>query len=318
MTASMRLIIFFLSIFFILQPKASFSEEGQKFKPRISLVLTAGWGSVALNDINKCLGSVNNNKTFEYYREHYPDYIVGEIKKLNTSLYDWDAELRINLTSRFGIGIAASGLFHSGHLKRSNESSLTYTYPGGAGPQVHLYAYKPKIEAWMPPFKVTIYYTLPYSSKIDIFFDLGVGQYEGKMQEFFRLEVTPPDGSTDWITRYWESEYKSSLGFHGGLGIEYSLAKRLDLVAELQLRYAVISNFRGFVRRENSIGGYDESTGFLYYYTMFDLFLGARYADIEVWEKPPDYTVIDIADVRKAKIDLSGFSFRMGIRIGLF
>lgn len=319
MTERKKLIFFFLSLFFIFQTKDSFSEEAKKFKPRLSLVLTATSGSVALNDINRCLGSVNNNKTFEYCREHYPDYIIGEIKKLDTSLYDWDAELRINITSRISVGIAASGLFHSGPLKRSNESSVTYTYVGYAGPQVHFYGYKPKVEAWMPPAKLSFYYSFPYRSKMNIFFILGIGNYRGKVQEYFRFEVTPPDGGTDWTTRYWESERKSSLGFHGGAGIEYSLAERLALVAELQLRYAVISDFKGLVRRESLLGGkYSEKTGFLYYHTRFDLFLGARYADIDAWEKPPDYSIYDYADVRKAKIDLSGFSLKIGIKIGLF
>lgn len=308
-------IVILLFLFpFLLQ--FAYPEENKSFKSRFSIKFAMGGGSVALNDINKCLGSVNENKTFEYYREHFPDYIVGEIKKLDTSLYDWDAELKINLTSRIGVGIAASGLFHPGPLKRSNESSLTYT---SQVLQIHTYTYKPKVEAWMPPAKLAIYYNLPYRSKMNIFFTLGIGNYKGKMQEYYKIEVTPPGYDSEWSSRFWKSEQKSSIGFHGGAGIEYLLSKSLALVAELQLRHAVLRDFKGFAEDDNKyLGPHDARYGFLYYHTKEDLFLGARYADIEVWEIPPDYSPEFIANIRKAKLDLSGFSLRMGIRIGLF
>jgi hypothetical protein len=63
---------------------------------------------------------------------------------------------------------------------------------------------------------------------------------------------------------------------------------------------------------------FEESTGYLYYFTREDLYIGARRADLTVWEVPPDASIDFIMDVRKARLDLSGLSLRVGLRIMLF
>lgn len=136
--------LLFLSLIFFTKP--GHPEEIKKFRPILSLRLIGELGLVAVGDINKVLGSVNNNETFRYWREHDPKYIMGEIKRLNSWTLDGEAELRIDLTPRIGFGIAASGP----SFQRSGESSLTYTYPGSHGPQVHTFTYKTEIEASMP------------------------------------------------------------------------------------------------------------------------------------------------------------------------
>lgn len=298
-------------IFIFLLVKSVYPEEKKPFKPRFSIKLTEGWGSVAIGDINRSLKSVNNNYTFEYFRRNYPDYMVGEIKTLETNLSDWEAELRMEITPRISLGVATSAPF-----QRSNESSATYTM---IELQWQTYTYKPKIEVSMPVI-LRFYYSLLPRSKINILLNAGVGLYTGKMQEFFKLEVaSPPAYIPEWITRYWETERKSSFGLQGGAGIEYLLTKRLALVAEFQVRYAAIRNFWGgqlnVSKYEWIYGG---QIGYLYYFTKEELFLGARYADIEIFEELPEISDDFKDDFRKAVLDLSGYSFRIGLRIGLF
>ena len=61
-----------------------------------------------------------------------------------------------------------------------------------------------------------------------------------------------------------------------------------------------------------------EEAGSLYYFTRYDLGIDARYADLEVWETPPEITVWDLDDLRKAALNLSGVLLKIGIRIKLF
>ena len=288
------------------------SEDDVNSKSILSIRFSGGMNYLLLADINKCLSSVNNNKTFKYWRETDPSRIDGKIAQLNSWLPDWEAELMININPIIGVGIATSGAFN-----RQNESSLTYTYEGSAGNQITAIGYEPEIQVSMP-IKLSVYYALHPRKSRNIFFTAGIGYYEGRMKEYFKYEVTDPSGGYGWSTRYWETDNKYSLGFHGGVGMEYFLTKNLTLVMEACGRYVRINDFKARTRYETSDSLYIERAGSLYYFTMYDDGIGARYADLEVWEKPPELSIWDIDDVRKAALNLSGVLLRIGIRIKLF
>lgn len=116
------------------------------------------------------------------------------------------------------------------------------------------------------------------------------------------------------------------MGFHCGIGIEHPLLSRLFLTAELEFKYAQIKNFRAAGKywylsiRDYEVLQYDyeESTGWLYYCTEFDSALGVRYVNLYVWEVPPQGSWTWIGDIRRAKLDLTGISLRIGIKIRLF
>ncbi|MFX1537687.1 MAG: outer membrane beta-barrel protein [Promethearchaeota archaeon] len=288
------------------------SEDGMNFKSILSIRLSGRMNYLPLADINKCLNSVNNNETFKYWRENDPSRIDGKIAQLNSWLTDWEAELMININPVIGVGIATSGAFN-----RRNESSLTYTDVGSAGNQITAMSYEPEIQVSMP-IKLSVYYALHPRKSRNIFFTAGIGYYEGRMKEYFKYEVTTPSGGYGWSSRYWETQRKSSLGLHAGVGIELFFTRNLALVVESQGRYIKIRNFQGAALHEDSDSNYAEESGTLYYFTFWNPGIGAGYADLEVWKEPPEASIYYIANIRKAILDLSGFSFRVGIRIRLF
>jgi hypothetical protein len=100
--------------------------------------------------------------------------------------------------------------------------------------------------------------------------------------------------------------------------MELLLARNLALTAEVQWRYTRISNFRAIQQYETGYPSYEETTGWLYYFTKENLFIGSRHADLTVWEVPPYASVEFIMDVRKARLDLSGLSLLVGMKIRLF
>jgi opacity protein-like surface antigen len=307
-----KLTLFLLVFLCILISKAGYSEDNKRSKARFSLKLTGGFGFIAIGDVNKVLGSVNNNETFEYWREHDPKYIVGKIEKLNNWTPDWEAEFRIDFTPKIGVGIATSGPF-----RRSGESLLTYTYPGSAGPQVHTFTYKTEIRVSMP-VRLNFYYSPNPGARRTIFFIAGIGYYSGKMSGYRNFEMIWPTGGLYSETYNWETQRKSSLGFHAGAGMEYALIKNLALIMEIRGSFARISGFNGTMSYENNFGLSFNTIGALYYFSMWDDWIGARYSGLEVWEKPPELSFRDLTRIRKAILDLSGLSIRIGIKIKLF
>lgn len=291
----------------------AFSKEG-RYKPGFSIKLTYGTNRYSWGDINKCLESFNNNELFEYMRSYFPELISGEIIKLDNFASDWEAELRIDITRRFALSLAISET-----IIRKNESSLTYIDRHLIGDQISAWTYKPEVKV-STPVKLGIYYTLPFSSKININFNAGIGYYSAKVSEYRKLEEIYPSGNSEWVSRHWETNPKGVFGFHSGIGLEYSLIKNFALVVEVQRRYAKIKNLNGIMRGEAkySEGIYLEWKGALYFFNMWDLGIGTRYDDLEVWERPPDVSIRDLVDIRKAVLDLTGYSFRVGIRIRLF
>lgn len=117
------------------------------------------------------------------------------------------------------------------------------------------------------------------------------------------------------------------LGFHAGLELEYNLSKNLALVVEAQGRYVKLANFKGknqyFIQEWLPTGElYNtvryEVHGTLYYCTLEDPGLGARYADLLVWDKIPFVSIYFYDNIRKVKLDLSRFAVRIGLKLRLF
>ena len=291
----------------------AFSKEG-RYKPGFSIKLTYGTNRYSWGDINECLESFNNNELFEYMRSYFPELISGEIIKLDNFASDWEAELRIDITRRFALSLAISET-----IIRKNESSLTYIDRHLIGDQISAYTYKPEVKV-STPVRLGIYYTLPFSSKINITFNAGIGYYSAKVSEYMRYEKTLPTGETEWTVRDWETNRKRVCGFHGGIGLEFSLIKNFALVVEVQRRYVKLKDLKGIMQRESSRSeGIHEEKGNLYYFNIYDPGIWTRYDDLEVWTSPPDFSIWDgVRDIRKAVLDLTGYSFRVGIRIRLF
>ncbi len=301
---SILLFILFLS----LMVSPAYSQISDLFKPKLSIKLTGGFGSTAVGDMNTILASFNNMPRFQESRANYPDLISGEIRTLNTRILDSYLELRLDISPRIGLAIGTSMPY-----QRSNEGTIDWTIPEG---QRHLFTLRPKIQV-APPVLWSVYFGLLNSSRLNLQLCVGSGLYPAKISEYYRLEVFPPGFESAWGARYWESKYCSAVGVHGGIELDYHLTKAWSLVLETQMRYAQISDFSGTQYREGESGITDRESGSIYYYTRLEFYTGNRYADIEVME-PPGNGIEIPRNIRKATLDLSGFSFRIGIKLRLF
>ena len=317
-----------LILFFLVAAQATFlityADAGQGQIRHLSFRLTGGWGStIPVGDINTQLGSVNNNAAFVYWRQNDPSRVIGSIEIFDDQirLPEWEAELRFVLSSSFGVGLATSMPYN-----KTTESSVRYLIIENEDTQIIDYTYSPTISVG-PVLKFSLFYSLFEGQRLSTSLAAGAGYYSVRIKEYFGLGVIGPLGDYDTVDRDYSCRPAFPIGFHAGFSFSYKFARRLFLVLEGQWRYADFHKFTGTsqeVHNRWTSGGQlvqtdtNQRKGTLYYFTMEDLYLGARYADLRVWETIPDVSPFFIDDVRKSRLDLSRFSLRIGFELRLF
>ena len=290
-----------------------FPEERKTKNLGYSIKLTFGKRNVPIGDVNRALESFNNNDLFEWSRVYTPDQISGEIKTLNHDCLDWEVELRKHISPNLSLSFATSLV----PVFIKNESSLTYIYRGSVGDQTSAFTFKPKI-AWIP-LKFGLCYSLIRFSGIELILSAGIGYHITKVSQSKELHETYPLGGSEWVIWHWKAHNAGGFSFHTGISLELSITKKFAIVAEAQVRQAKMKNLKGKEWKESkNFGIHGEDKGTLYYFNKWDIGIGTRYDDLTVWKEPPFASIYSITDVRKAVLDLNGYSVRAGIRIKLF
>jgi len=288
------------------------SADGiRPYKSRFSLKLTGGGSFAAIGDMNSHLQSIDNNDTFKYWRTHDPTSISGEIKTLNNWGYDFELELMMKFNPKFSIGLAASAPFH-----RRNESTVIFTQqeiPAVGFQKINM-EYRPEIRL---PFliRLSFYYSWLSMTRFRANIMGGIGYYPVTLSEYIK-EITHThsimgDSMALDITD-WNAKEKYPFGFHGGIGMEYALSEEFSFVIDIQGRYIRFGNLRasGEFRQEAMTF---RRSGVLYYLTYWHPVIEAKYDKLDISE-----TEVGGENVRKAILDLSGFSLKVGIKVNLF
>jgi opacity protein-like surface antigen len=283
---------------------ACYAEEWEGTGSRFSLKLAGGARYAVVGDLNEYLDSFNQRAD-----------ICGKVAAVANWASDWEMELRMRLSSRFSLGLASSGFFN-----KKNPSSIFFYGGAVVDPETiksdSRVEFIPEIKAAMP-LGLNLYYSLCSGSRMNLLVNLGLGWYTGKMSDNYIASDFQSDGKIYFGTSYQAVENKFSLGFEGGLGLEYGVTDELALVVEVQGRFARISSLKGkeCVMVNNSLS---EQTGTLYYYKWAWFGSGPWYPVISVSESPPEGGIGSFKDVREARLDLSGFALRLGLRMRLF
>jgi len=299
-------VLLFFSLVFL--NRIASSEERENFKPRFSIKLSGGLGYIGFGDINTHLESYDN------YLSEMTNYEGGKTKALHYGS-DFEGEFRFDISSKFAIGIGIGFMTGKNKTYFEYEGPFPFHTPWEFGQSYFL---KPKVKTI--PFKLKIYYLLPISVRANFFLNVGSGYYFSKAS-LYKCHWSSAYAGW-WVIYTKEEKYDVSsngFGFHGGIGFEYSIANNLALVLEVQGRYARLSNLKG--NRYFSIGTfshYDEEEGTLY--------IGERdFTDEGYGENCPDLIISSskpsgegFRNIKEVSLDLSGITFRVGIRIKLF
>jgi len=282
------------------------SEDSKNFKPRFSIKLSGGLSGFTGGDINRHL------KTYDGYLSEMTYYSGGETKTLHFGS-DLEGEIRWDINPRFAL-VAGTGYIY-GEEKSYFEFEGSIPF-GGQFTYPQSYTILQKIK--VIPLKLGMHYTLPALSKVNFFFDMGICYYKGKASLW--KQHFSPEYAGYFIIYTKEEKFDleaNDIGFYGGIGIEFSIANNLALVLEVQGRYARLSLSgkkiysvweRPWVVEEG------------------DLYTGERdLLDEGYGEQCPDLIISrfrpsgdEFQNIRRAVLDLGGFSIKVGIRIKLF
>ena len=317
-----KLIILLFFFPFLIQ--SAYPEEEKPFKPRFSIKITGGSAYMSLGDINEYLDSKLKFSTEDAER-HWPVYYsyTDGIENIHYGL-NFEGDLRINIVLNFSIGIS------TGLIDARKESYSIFRGESYTTTTTIRESYEQKI--LITPFRLGIYYQLSLFKRTALLFNVGAGYYFARSTLYDYQH-----GATHWFIgdlyeRYWtEHTYKvngKNFGIHGGIGFEYTLGRNLSLVIEGQGRYAKIKELKGKDIMVTSGASWENGKtywtedkeiiyGTLWYYRwqseegIWRTYL--PFSDIKP-ELPPNAPP---HIVRKAMLDLSGFSVKIGIRIGL-
>ncbi len=219
-------------------------------------------------------------------------FIEGEIGSLKNS-FDFEGELVITLHPRIDISIGTGFIFSELNPKKPNfsiEKNLgTYEY-----------IYPMKVSAI--PTILSGYYLYPLNNRFKVYAKAGAGYIWAK---YIDREGNKKIDKDNYIFYSTQNTKAGGTILSGALGLIVESEQGINFFIESSFRKTNISNFTG----ESESG----LIGTLYFFDEFD-------SDLEFWQsKLQILTQEPLGDsfrsVKKAEIDLSGFSFKLGIII---
>jgi hypothetical protein len=153
-------------------------------------------------------------------------------------------------------------------------------------------------------------YGPPITAKVRLFIGAGLGYYIAKFDRFYRRE--PGDGY--WIDTEMTGK-SGGIGFEGEIGFEYSITKKVSILIEGCGRYAYISGLEGTQDRIDSNNWSDSLEAPYFYLEQYRAPFG-WFPAVTLSKATP--TGPDSRYAREAKLNFSGFTVRIGVKIHLF
>jgi len=271
-----------------------------KAKPRFSFKLAGGYGTMSTGDLNTVINSINNR-----LKDLGSAIIlskIGELEELNLGP-GFEGEFVINISEKVGIGIGSGYI----HRKKNSEAGLKY------GTLVSLGVTLESLVVAIP-VEISAYYFFPTKSKLNIYLKGGIGYYFGILKydsklnaEIATFNVSMRETSGDMRD--------NAMGFHGGIGFEYDIAKNIGLFVEGAGRYAKLKDWKGDETYIDFEGQTDEISGTLWLCETLNDRTEKYYPSFKVSKNKPSSEAESYRNIRKAEIDFSGFSLRLGLRI---
>jgi hypothetical protein len=285
----MKKLVVVCSIAFLLLFLLPSSAKAQYDTGRFSLKLYGGLNYLGGGDLNK--GAAGFGDTWFALFDGMGLSPSGEFGPANLGM-DFGGEFIYQFTPSIGIGLGV------GYLSATKSSTISYS-PTAAG--VELF-WKSALSAI--PITASFYYFMPSGGNLKFFFNVGLGYYLAKADFEHKFWLIIPAN--------WDAKTTGGgLGFHGGLGLEYSFSPMVGLIFEVKGRYASFSNFEGDVVWSYPWGGPSNTThGKLW---AVDENIGGSVGTVTwIWL---DSVSPAGTNPRNATVDFSGFAVNLGLVI---
>jgi len=257
----------------------------------------AGLGSVSTGDVAAGVRGIS-----DLLKVYYSSVGKFEVPSLGPDFY---AELIYHLSPSAGIGFGA-GYFFAGKQSSIQYSIDTLDISHTVDPKVGVI-----------PVTVTFHFFPALSSKIRLDIGAGAGLYIANLK--YEELISLSNLATGTLQYKYESGGRMGFGFQGGIGLEYALSPTLALVAGVQGRFASVTLADGkwVEQGTEAFGDYLESGNDhkAWYYDWTPVEGDRAYAQLVFQKDTPSGT--DLANVRQAKLGLTGFVFTVGIRVGI-
>jgi hypothetical protein len=318
-----------------------------KQKGLISLYLSGGASLINGGDLNGLIrGYSNYIKDWNAY--YQTDYSI--VWKEFRWIQNWKAEVLLNLSNSFSLGLGVEYLIgiQKGTMVLNDASSGTLNETS----DYYNYSLEDDFSSWPQPRLIVIpltcdlYYFIPVGKKAEVFVKGGVSYYWAKLKyrEFslqgyrYRADYYGNDGTFwySWIDNYSDNDtltYEAKckqLGYQAGIGLDLKVFPLVSLVVEANYRYVNFKDWSGngaeILSRAEESGRSDLGTtttsanesdswpGKIWYYEIYIPDLNKQYQRIGLYQDAPQAGDL-IKNVRKAEINLNGFSLRAGIKI---
>ena len=310
----------------------------------LSLKITGGMSWIGGGDLNRHLRGWKDYFQDRNVKPYSYDFNVGELHLW----WEGGLEMVYSLSPRFQMGLGLEYLDGSteGEMSSSVEYEMDYVNSSQDFGTISLEErriQRPRYQLRAIPLNFTLYYCFPFSTEGRAFIGLGAGYYFGKLnyREDYQYDFDYKDDNVlsgsllSFVDRYEtsgvyaEEARARSLGLHGKAGLCYRVYKNFHFVVEIMGRWASLENWEGNKRdafdwdhtwgfwganRENGSSD-EEHSGKLWMVKFRSDVTGKSYPRFVFSEEEPLFS--SYSEGKPARIDLSGISLRVGIRIGL-
>ncbi len=283
----------FLVLCFLLVATSSFAEDNPK---RFSLLLSGGYGTTGGGDMSKAFQGEN-----ELIRDVA---VLGGFTVTDTlQTASWGPEFEVEFLFRpfrnFGLCLGTGWLGKSEDARGAAKSSALGKFSIDWNTDYRLI-----------PVKLSVVYFLPAGAKLTAYAKAGAGYYFGRIKYSAAVEENFAGAGT------WELDEgtatNSSFGFHGGLGLEYSVSPALSIFLEAQGRYVRMNDWTADQKHSDPTSSISQ-TGTFWYAERFQADFGKSYATFVFYKDRPDES--DLSNVRKMVVGFSGFAVKAGFKI---
>jgi opacity protein-like surface antigen len=290
-TKSVTLVFSILFVFFITIPIHA-QNSFQKF----NLKLSGGYGIIAGGDMPETTDGVNDVLADLATLEGFA--VTDKLENAKWGA-EFGGEFIFNINRKFSVSLGME------YIRKATDSIAAIEL--GSLARLSL-EWEPEYTAI--PIMFSGYYFIPLGQNTKGYVKAGAGYYFAKIKYTIREEE-----EVLGITYYEQQDGEAKdngFGFHGGLGLEYSVAANIALFAEGTGRYVNLNDWDVENRSSSSMGDAVE-TGKFWYAEEYNEGTNKFYATMQLSEERPDDP--SFRNVRKAKISLSGFVLKLGIKI---
>lgn len=328
--------IFCLLVFFLFSLKIEASQ--------LSLKLFAGGSWVEAGDLCE---NIRGWKDFSRDHNKNPYSFGYDVKELHLFM-ESGTELAWSFSSRFYVALGLEFIAGSTEGEMTSSFSQKQNYSNSSIDFGTIFieeqsSQQPKYKLQAIPITLTFYYSFNLGNRINFFLGGGGGYYSGKMTYMedyqydfdYRDEKNYSGSLLQFVDQYSSSGTYSeestckAFGLHGKVGFEIKIHGRFHLIIEALGRRVDFKDWRGSKR-----DSYSWSHTWGYWGAFSDTGASEEAGDGKLWmvefesdetgksyprlvfseEKP---LVSSYSGARPARINMNGFSLRIGIRISL-